>query len=84
MPARPIDEVSKLYAETGIDLSDNPEIMTAEHLSPLVHKSVAALANDRYRNMGVPYVKYGKSVRYLRADVARYLIRHRKSDLADA
>lgn len=88
MPAKKIDDaandVAKLYAESGIDLSDMPAIMTAEDLSPVMLKSVAALANDRYRGMGVPYVKYGKSVRYLRVDVARYLIRHRQSFLADA
>jgi hypothetical protein len=85
MPTKQTDDVSKLKTQTGIDLSDMPQIMTPEQLAAIMGQSVAALANDRWRRIGVPYVKYGKRVRYLRADVARYLIKqHRNSALADA
>lgn len=51
-----------------------PSVMTAEQLSPIVHISVAALAQDRYRGRGIPFVKVGtKRVRYLREDVLKYL-----------
>jgi hypothetical protein len=47
-------ELAKLYADTGIDLSMLPSIMTAEELAPAIRSSVGALAQDRYRNRGIP------------------------------
>jgi hypothetical protein len=86
MPAatKPLDsitatELSKLYIDTGIDLSAMPPIMTSDQLAPVLGVTVGALANERYRHVGIPFVKHGKRVRYLRADVARYLIAHRTS-----
>jgi len=54
-----------------------PPVMTPEQLAPLLGVSIGALANDRCHRVDVPYVKHGKRVRYLRADVARYLVEHR-------
>jgi hypothetical protein len=70
-------ELSRLYAETGIDLSTCPPIMTATQLGPVIALSEGALAQDRYRGDGIPFIKIGRRVRYLRADVARYLIANR-------
>jgi hypothetical protein len=72
-------ELSKLYAETGIDLTSCPSVMTAAVLGPVIGLSEGALATDRYRGGGIPYVKIGRRVRYLRADVARFLIANRYS-----
>lgn len=72
------DALAELFIDTGIDLSTCPAVMDAEELAPVVNKPVGALANDRYRNVGIPYVKYGRRIRYLRVDVARYLIANRK------
>jgi hypothetical protein len=72
-------ELSKLFVDTGIDLSTLPAIMTADVLAPVLGVTVGSLANERYRRVGLPYVKHGKRVRYLRADVARYLIANRKT-----
>jgi hypothetical protein len=72
-----VDDITKTLNEAGIDLPDLPPVMTPEQLAPLLGVSIGALANDRCRRVGVPYVKHGKRVRYLRADVARYLIGHR-------
>jgi hypothetical protein len=70
-------ELSRLFVDTGIDLSTLPAIATARELAPLMGTTEAALAQDRYRRGGIPYIKFGRRVRYLRADVARYLIAHR-------
>jgi hypothetical protein len=72
-------ELSKLFVDTGIDLSTLPAIMTAEDLAPVLGVTVGSLANERYRRVGIPHIKHGKRVRYLRADVARYLIANRKT-----
>ena len=70
-------ELSRLFIDTGIDLSTLPAIATARELAPVMGTTEAALAQDRYRRGGIPYVKFGRRVRYLRADVARYLAAHR-------
>jgi hypothetical protein len=72
-------ELARLFAETGIDLSTLPPVAKPQELAPVIRTTVDALAQDRYRGSGIPYIKYGRRVRYLRADVARYLVAHRKT-----
>ena len=70
-------ELSRLFIDTGIDLSTLPAIATGRELAPVMGTTEAALAQDRYRRRGIPYTKWGARVRYLRADVARYLAANR-------
>ena len=70
--------------DTGIDLSVLPPVSTADELAPILKTTAAALAQDRYRGRGVPFVKHGRRVRYLRADVARYLADNRRHGTAGA
>jgi hypothetical protein len=76
------EALAQLYIETGVDLSQLPPIMTAAELAPALKTTVMSLANERYRRVGVPYVKHGRRVRYLRADVARYLLANRRGETA--
>lgn len=66
--------VAQLYNTTGIDLLPLPSIMTASELAPAIRSSIGALAQDRYCGRGIPYIKMGRRVRYVRAEVARYLL----------
>ena len=47
----------------------------------VIHKSVGALAQDRYLRRGIPYIKMGTGKRagsrYTRADVVRWLAENR-------
>lgn len=71
-------EIAELYRQTGIDLSILPPVSTAQELAPVIRTTPGSLAQDRYRGGGIPYVVVGRRrVRYLRADVCRYLIEHR-------
>jgi hypothetical protein len=70
-------ELAQLYRATGIDLSGLPAIMTPEELAPALRRSVGALAQDRFRNRGIPYIRMNRTIRYSRAEVARYLAAHR-------
>ena len=71
-------ELAQLYNKTGIDLSLLPAIMTPEQLAPAIHVTVGSLAQDRYRNRGIPFIRVGKRrIRYVRTDVARYLAANR-------
>ncbi len=40
-------------------------------------KSVTSLRNERFLRKGCPYIKMGRSVRYLVSDVHEYLKSHR-------
>jgi hypothetical protein len=73
------DKIAALAAQTGVDLSALPPVMSTAQLAGLLGVTPAALAQDRYcrRADAIPYTKIGARVRYLRADVCRYLIDHR-------
>ena len=75
-------ELARLSQDMGIDLPSQPPVMLTEQVAAMLHTTVGALANDRYRGVGIPYVKHGTRVRYLRADVARYLIAQRRDSIA--
>jgi len=40
-------------------------------------RAVQTLRNDRHLRRGCPYVKIGRSVRYLLSDIREYLAKHR-------
>lgn len=56
---------------------DLPPISTAAQVGTVLQTTVDALAQDRYRRRGLPYVKIGGRVRYLREDVLAYLAANR-------
>lgn len=67
-------ELSKLFSDNGLDLTVLPPIMTPEELAPVLKTTTNSLAQDRFRGVGVPYIKHGARIRYLRADVGKYLL----------
>ncbi len=75
-------ELMALYRETGIDLSDLPPISTTKALAATLDTTVDSLAQDRYRRVGIPFVRIGggagsRRIRYLRGDVVRHLLENR-------
>ena len=54
-----------------------PHIAKPEQVARVVQTTVDALAQDRYRRRGIPYVKYSGRVRYLRADVLKFMADNR-------
>ncbi|VBA44340.1 hypothetical protein LAUMK136_05592 [Mycobacterium attenuatum] len=56
---------------------DLPAVATAAQVAAVVQTTVDALAQDRYRRRGIPHVKIGSRVRYLRADVLKFLADNR-------
>lgn len=50
-----------------------PPVAKPEQVAEVVQTTVDALAQDRYRRRGIPFVKIGGRVRYLREDVIAYL-----------
>lgn len=60
-----------------IDLDVLPAVATPVQVAKIVQTTVDALAQDRYRRRGIPYVKISGRVRYLRADVLKFLADNR-------
>lgn len=60
-----------------MDQQDLPEVLTPAEAAQYLRLTTAALAQDRYLGRGIPFVKYGKRVRYLRQDVLDYLAANR-------
>lgn len=58
-------------------LVDLPPIAKADQVARVVQMTVDALSQDRYRRRGIPYVKIGGRVRYLREDVLKFLADNR-------
>lgn len=56
---------------------DLPPVATATQVARVVQTTPDALAQDRYRRRGIPFVKIGGRVRYLREDVIEYLTANR-------
>jgi hypothetical protein len=56
-----------------LTLTDLPEIATAADVARVIKTTEDALAQDRYLRRGLPYIKIGRRVRYLRADIVAYL-----------
>lgn len=53
-------------------MQDLPEVMTTKQLAALLSVGTAKLDEDRYLNRGIPYVRIGRSIRYLKADVLKF------------
>jgi hypothetical protein len=72
-------DLAEVYNVTGIDLSVLPVVAKAEELAPVIGRSIGALAQDRYKRKGIPWICMGRSVRYARGEVARYLMANRQT-----
>ncbi len=54
-----------------------PHIAKPEQVAEVVQTTVDAVAQDRYRRKELPFVKISGRVRYLRADVLKFLADNR-------
>jgi hypothetical protein len=51
--------------------------LTEGEVSEMVTKAKGTLRNDRFYGRGIPYIKYGRAVRYDLQDVIAFMERHR-------
>ncbi len=61
----------------GIDMTDTTNIPTKwlseKAVAKMLSCSVSVLQKHRFKNRGLPYVKFGKSVRYNEADIFDFM-----------
>ena len=60
-------------------MNKNPQhqYLTAREVSEMGIKAMQTLANDMFKGQGIPYVKFGRLVRYRLADVLAYAELHK-------
>jgi len=60
-----------------VNQSDLPEVLTADELAEFMRTTTSSLAQDRYLGRGIPFVRFNRRIRYMRADVLAYLAANR-------
>lgn len=60
-----------------LNAGELPPLATADQLASFLQTTSAALAQDRYMGTGVPYVRVGRRIRYLRDDILKFLAENR-------
>jgi Helix-turn-helix domain len=58
---------------TALKSSDSDELLTENEAAQLRRQSVRTLQAERVRGGGCPHVKLGRSVRYRRSDVLKFI-----------
>lgn len=56
---------------------DLPEVARDTDVAEYIAVTRASLAQDRHRRRGIPYVRIGGRIRYLRSDVLAFLNENR-------
>ena len=49
------------------------EYLNEKQVSELIGRALSTLRNDRHLRQGLPYVKWGRTVRYRRSDVIQFM-----------
>lgn len=53
------------------------EYLTEKEVANLIKRALPTLRNERHLRRGIPYVKCGRSIRYIKADVEAYMLSRR-------
>lgn len=72
-------DVSNLIPNQGdfkmnqTNIGNFPKYLNENKVSEITGRALQTLRNDRFNGMGIPYVKFGRSVRYSLADVVQFM-----------
>jgi len=58
-------------------MHEMPILLTTKDVSKALGRAVQTLINDRHKGKGLPYVKLGANVRYLKSDVENEIRKNR-------
>ncbi len=61
----------------SMNLEQLPYAIDERKAAAILGKAVQTLRNERFQRKGCPYVKLGRSVRYLTTDIKDYLLKNR-------
>ena len=60
-----------------MNILQSSKAVTEHEASQILGRAVQTLRNDRHMRKGCPYLKIGRSVRYLLSDIEDFLAKHR-------
>jgi len=63
--------------------TDLDELLTEKEVAQLRHQSIRTLQAERLKGGGCPYVKLGRSVRYRRSDVLKFIESNLRASTSD-
>jgi Helix-turn-helix domain len=66
------DHVTRIREGITLPKPDD-QLATPEEVAEALHVNTTTLAQQRYRRIGLPYIRVGRAVRYRWADVEAYL-----------
>ena len=55
---------------------DFGQLLTPKEVAKMIRRSESSLARDRYKGIGIPYIKYNRFVYYRLEDVRLYVSQH--------
>lgn len=58
-------------------MGEEPEYINEQELSIFINRSVSSLRNDRFLRRGIPYYKFGRSVRYNKQEARVFMEKHK-------
>jgi hypothetical protein len=58
-------------------MSEIPQYLDERQVARMIGRAVQTLRNDRHKGQGLPYVKFGRLVRYSVQDVHVFMESHR-------
>lgn len=59
--------------QPAIPFDDPNAVVLPTQLAAYLHTSEAVLAQERYRGVGIPYVRHGRRILYRVSDIRAYL-----------
>jgi len=54
-------------------MNQGQEYLNEKEVSKLINRALSSLRNDRFLRRGIPYTKFGRSVRYNKEEVIRFM-----------
>jgi hypothetical protein len=72
-PSFKFKSINSLPGVNKMPNEELPQYLTEHEVSKISRRAVSSLRNDRVRCRGLPYTKFGRSVRYNLKDVLKYM-----------
>lgn len=75
--------MKQIVKRTKTHLGQSCQVVDECVAAEMLGKAVQSLRNERFLRKGCPYIKLGRSVRYLQSDIQAYISKNRVDPEAD-
>ena len=63
--------------EEQMEIAQMDQFLTEIEVAQLIGRSRSALQKDRFKRIGIPFIKMGRSIRYRAQDIKNFMHDHR-------